>query len=513
MLDQLLKKSWMPFSIRVVGVILFLLLMFLLFIGTIEVFSIKLSSKLAMFLIWILWWPLLYITLIFVGRLWCGFICPLGLANEAGNYVRKGRTINLIRWGFIPFVIFFLVVYLEQISGLFVSANITLAFITAFFMAAFIFGILFSRSLFCMIICPIGTIIRVFSRLSLLGVRPDPKVCAKCKTFDCIKGRVASKCPMFINIPKNKSNALCLMCTNCIKNCPHGSAKLRFVKPGKEILDKVKFVTSESIFIIALLALTTLLTTNGNLIYRTIVPTPFTGALLRLIDFSAAISIFIASYLLITYLTTLISKQDFRTAVKEYGYVYLPMAFFIMFFTITFDFLGPSLNMTELAKASIKYVLLTIGMLWSIFILFKFTIKFTKKLSSGILHLFFIVGLGLAWLTLLIPGPLNLYPELGGTVIVNPGDAVEITSYSMGYDPSTIIVQKGVQVTMKITNKDVTHAIDINEFNVHKVLKGGRMTTVNFVPDKTGEFKLYCSIPGHEEAGMKAKLIVKDKID
>lgn len=507
MLDSLLKKSWMPFLIRIGSLLFFILLMYLLFIGTLEIFSIKLTSKIALFLIWTLWWPVLYLTLFFVGRFWCGFICPISLANEAGNYLRKGKALNLLKWSPVPFIIFFLVVYFEQISGLFSSANITLAFITSFFLIAFIFGILFSRFAFCLFICPIGTLLRVFSRLSISSVRSNLEICKDCKTFECMKGAKADKCPVFVNIPINKSNSVCLDCTNCIKNCPYDSAKWKFVKPGKEVIDKVGFNKAESFFIIALLAFTTILTTNGNLLYRKLLPFELTGSLLRLADFSIAILIFWGLYLGITYLTTIISKEKYKNAIKEYGYVYLPLVFFIMFYTIIFDFLGPYLKFTELTISLTKYTFLFLGIIWSILILFSFIKKFKK--TAGLFHLLFIIILGLFWVIYLIPGPLNLYPELSKTIIVTPGMKVTIDAYSMGFDPNTLIVKKGEQVVIELTNKDVTHAFDIAEFNVHKIINGGKTTTIKFTPDKLGEFKLYCSIPGHEEAGMKGKIIVK----
>lgn len=37
----------------------------------------------------------------------------------------------------------------------------------------------------------------------------------------------------------------------------------------------------------------------------------------------------------------------------------------------------------------------------------------------------------------------------------------------------------------------------------------GETTTFSFVPEKTGQFTYYCSIPGHRQAGMEGKIIVE----
>lgn len=506
MLDKLINKSWFPKVTRIISFLFFILLVFALSIGTIRIFSFSLSSKLAMILIWTLWWPTLYITLFFAGRLWCGFICPVTLINEFGNKIRKGKTIRLMKWGFLPFVIFFIIVYFEQASGLFLSPKITLAFLAFFMGLPLIMAIFFSRSLFCRLVCPIGTLLRVFSRLSFIGVRTEPRKCSECKTFECLKGVSAPKCPMFLNIPKNRSNSLCLTCSNCIKNCPYDSAKLRVVKPGKEILDKVDFTISESLFIISLLAFVTILTTNGTRFYRYIIPINVSGILLRLLDFIIAITLFIAIYLILSYINSRISKQDFKTTIKEYGYAYLPLAFMIMLFTIIFDFLGPYIPIEPNLIAITKYVLLTIGMIWSIFIAF----KLSKKKVFAILHVTLIIVIGVIWVLFLIPGSLNILSENQTRVIIAPGETIDLDAYSMGFDPYVFVVKKDQVVNIKVANKDIVHAIDIDEFEIHEILRSGRETEISFIPNKTGEFKIYCSIPGHEEAGMKSLLIVEE---
>lgn len=84
-----------------------------------------------------------------------------------------------------------------------------------------------------------------------------------------------------------------------------------------------------------------------------------------------------------------------------------------------------------------------------------------------------------------------------------------MTAYSMSFVPKKIIVEKGQNVSLSINNIDIVHSFDIDELNVHQVLPGGKTTNISFVANKSGEFIYYCSIPGHTEAGMQGKIIVK----
>ena len=106
-INNLLKKKWNPLAFRFISLFVFIFIILILYLGSLKlIFNFNSSS--IMFILWILWWPFLYITLLFLGRLWCGFICPVGLCNEMGNSIRKTKKDYLIKYSFIPFVIFFL---------------------------------------------------------------------------------------------------------------------------------------------------------------------------------------------------------------------------------------------------------------------------------------------------------------------------------------------------------------------------------------------------------------------
>jgi cytochrome c oxidase subunit 2 len=88
---------------------------------------------------------------------------------------------------------------------------------------------------------------------------------------------------------------------------------------------------------------------------------------------------------------------------------------------------------------------------------------------------------------------------------------ITMTAKKYEFSPSTITVAKGERVRIEATALDKTHGIEIKEFNVKVKLEKGKMTVVEFTPDRTGEFEFKCSeFCGLGHGHMKGKLIVTE---
>lgn len=522
MINRLVKKSWMPLVLRILALLGFIFILFVLYFGSVKLIF-NFTNTWIIFILWTLWWPFLYISLLLLGRFWCGFICPVGLTNEMGNTLRETKKNYLAKYAWLPFVVLFLIVFWEQVSGLFFSTNLTFLFLITFLVSGLLVGMILPRWGFCKYFCPLGTLLGVFSRLSILGLRTNKKICEECKTKECIKGGKVAPCPLFNYVPGIKSNQNCLLCTNCIKNCPHNSAKLCFVKPGEEIKRKAGFNLAESLFIVALLALGVILTSRGTKIGRFF---PIPDILLRAWDFIFWIGLFMLLYFLISYISTKLKKpekRDFkenqrfslirhqnkveRSQFKEDlikgGYVFLPLAFSLMFFLIVFGFITPLTNIKESWIAMSKYILLLIGAVWSI----KLSLHlFKKRAWIYILSIVLLVGF---WIFIIIPGPLNTFPEDPNIYFVEDGEIINMEGSGMSFDPSIIMAKTGDSFTINITNSDIAHSFDIDELDIHMSSKQGGNLKINLRNLEQGEYEYYCAIPGHRDAGMKGKLIVE----
>jgi ferredoxin len=77
----------------------------------------------------------------------------------------------------------------------------------------FIFLMLFSKRPFCRILCPLGAIYGLTSKLSLLRLSVDHDACIKCGACDEV-------CPVEIDVLKEIGGPECIACGDCIKICP-----------------------------------------------------------------------------------------------------------------------------------------------------------------------------------------------------------------------------------------------------------------------------------------------------
>lgn len=100
------------------------------------------------------------------------------------------------------------------------------------FKTAWIIGLIFLVILFlnrirprfwCRILCPLGALLGIFSRLSILRLEKDKEKCTECRL--CSKTCQGAASPM---PGEDWENAECLMCFNCFDSCPEDALSFRF---------------------------------------------------------------------------------------------------------------------------------------------------------------------------------------------------------------------------------------------------------------------------------------------
>ena len=88
---------------------------------------------------------------------------------------------------------------------------------------------------------------------------------------------------------------------------------------------------------------------------------------------------------------------------------------------------------------------------------------------------------------------------------------IEVKARQFEFAPERIVVKKGEQVRLEVTSEDVTHGLEIAEYDINTELKPGKTETISFTADKSGEFHFHCSVfcgKGHSD--MHGKLVVVD---
>ncbi len=84
-----------------------------------------------------------------------------------------------------------------------------------------------------------------------------------------------------------------------------------------------------------------------------------------------------------------------------------------------------------------------------------------------------------------------------------------VESNGLNFTPNVLKVELGDRVKVIYKNNQGTHNWTLDEFNAKtKLIDAGKTDTVEFTADKTGNFEFYCSVSGHQQAGMKGTLVV-----
>ncbi len=200
-------------------------------------------TNVATLFFWVIWLMGLILLVPFIGRLWCT-VCPLGYMNDLlaryGFRLRYPRFLRNLTLAAVLLIFYNLLVAFFNISHYpDYSARLLLG-ITALLLVV---GIIFRGRIFCGYLCPIGAMIGVYSRTSPwhLTVR-DREVCRSCPSKACYQGEVKwhrlstplgiisfpfrrPGCQVDLFPPELVEDPRCVMCTQCIKNCPYDNIR------------------------------------------------------------------------------------------------------------------------------------------------------------------------------------------------------------------------------------------------------------------------------------------------
>lgn len=186
----------------------------------------------ANYALWGLWFPLVFLSVIFTGRSWCGLLCPMGAAAEWANRRGPQRAIpGWLKWEGTPVVSFLFVTILGQTVGVRDHPEAALEVFGGTMLAAVALGWLYGRKkrAWCRHACPIGLLLGVFSRIG--AVQFAPKIKREGGDAWTEKG----VCPTMIDLPRKEESRHCIQCFRCVNPQAKGSLELRLRPPGAEI--------------------------------------------------------------------------------------------------------------------------------------------------------------------------------------------------------------------------------------------------------------------------------------
>lgn len=184
------------------------------------------------FAFWGLWFPLVFLSVIFTGRSWCGVLCPMGAASEWANRVGLQRPIpRWVRWEGTPVVSFLIITILGQTVGVRDHALGVAEVFGGTLLAAIAIGFVYGRKkrAWCRHACPIGLLLGVFSRLGAV------QFAAKSKHQGGDAYAERGICPTMISVPRKEESRHCIECFRCVKPSSPGGLFLRLRAPGEEV--------------------------------------------------------------------------------------------------------------------------------------------------------------------------------------------------------------------------------------------------------------------------------------
>ena len=237
-----IRSRWFPGILQWPTLLVFAVIIYALLLGPIAA-----HANLGTALTWVLWWPLIPILFIFLGRFWCA-ICPFGTVSDVvQKLVGHNRPVPafLRKYGiWIIDAVFILITWSDHVFGIIESpwgSGILLLLLTTGVVLA---GALWERRAWCRNLCFLGGLAGNYARTGMLALRATPETCAKCKVTACYKGsEQAPGCPMFEFPRVMDTNAQCNLCGNCVKSCPNDSIRLTLRVPTQELwfIRKPKF--------------------------------------------------------------------------------------------------------------------------------------------------------------------------------------------------------------------------------------------------------------------------------
>ncbi|MGY4644747.1 4Fe-4S binding protein [Cellulomonas sp. URHB0016] len=252
---RMLRSGWYPKILQIPVTAVFGLVAFQLLVGP-DVAHDNAGTA----LMWVLWWPVIPIVFVLLGRFWCA-VCPFGLISDT---VQKWVGVNqpvprfLKNYGiWLIDASFLAITWADHVWGIVESpfgSGVLLLLLTT---AVIVSGAFFQRRTFCRYLCFLGGLAGNYARTGMVELRADAAICRTCSAkAACYNGtdKVAG-CPLFAFPRTMEDSANCNLCANCLKSCPNDAIAVRLRKPTSELWFIAKPKTEQSALAMAIMGI------------------------------------------------------------------------------------------------------------------------------------------------------------------------------------------------------------------------------------------------------------------
>lgn len=172
----------------------------------------------AQFIFWGLWWPFVLLSVVLVGRVWCGVFCPEGTLTEwASRHGRQGSIPRWVRWPGWPFLAFTGATLYGQMVSVYQYAGAALIVLGGSTIVAMVVGFLYGREkrIWCRYLCPVSGVFRLLAKLSPVHFRVDAEAWSVFRQDPGKPRAPAVNCAPLLPLRSMSGAANCHMCGRC----------------------------------------------------------------------------------------------------------------------------------------------------------------------------------------------------------------------------------------------------------------------------------------------------------
>jgi len=186
----------------------------------------------AQFVFWGIWWPFVMVSMMLMGRVWCGVFCPEGALTEFASRHGLGRAIpKWMRWGGWPFVAFAMTTVFGQLVSVYEYPKATLLVLGGSTVMAVGVGLVYGRGkrVWCRYLCPANGVFALLARLAPIHFRSDADAWRRAP-----RHRPAVDCAPLVDVRHLASASACHACGRCSGH--RDAVRLETRSPNHEVM-------------------------------------------------------------------------------------------------------------------------------------------------------------------------------------------------------------------------------------------------------------------------------------
>lgn len=193
----------------------------------------------AQFVFWGIWWPFVLLSMVMLGRFWCGVLCPEGALSEFASKHGRGRAIpHWMRWGGWPFVAFGLTTIYGQMVSVYQYPRAVLLVLGGSTVAAIAIGLLYGREkrVWCRYLCPVNGVFALLARLAPFHYKVNEDAWRRSyKAGEHGHRVIPINCAPLVPLRNMKGGAACHMCGRCSGH--RDAIALSWRSPSQEVVE------------------------------------------------------------------------------------------------------------------------------------------------------------------------------------------------------------------------------------------------------------------------------------